>query len=561
MYRLLIIDNEEYVVDGLVDLFSSDKHPTLDVQGVYSAAEALNVLMATSMDIVITDIRMPGMTGLELQKIIAARWPHCKAIFLSGYDDFSYAQEAIRGGSVNYILKTETDDVIIDAVYQAIELTRKERETQDVIEEARKQVRQALPALQREFVESLLIGDKTARASLSQQLEQLAIPLSADKPLFAAVAKVDEWPSDYSHYSRSLLLYAVQNISNEYLSMSSIYYSFVYDHSKIVWLVQSKAEPWLEELRNRSMAAMTSHFLYGTFECVQSSCLDLLHLPLSFAIGRGPVDWHTLDEEMDRLLEQLQGTVKKQQLYMEPEQSKDGGEPAKSPLLQHEVFKHYEHLGYCLDHKDREEFTRKLEFLIRIGDKAHKTGQGLTCLQLASSLFSILLAALEKLRTDDLPESIDDIVQTAKSGNLISDWEKQRLQLRALGDFIFQMQLHAEEKEENRVVQSIHAYLDANLGGDLSLKTMALAMGHNPSYLSRLYKQKAGKGLSETITERKLVKAKELLANSEYRIQDVSQAIGFLSDHYFYRFFKKATRLTPQEYRDRLNVNGREPDR
>jgi len=72
-----------------------------------------------------------------------------------------------------------------------------------------------------------------------------------------------------------------------------------------------------------------------------------------------------------------------------------------------------------------------------------------------------------------------------------------------------------------------------------------------------LYKQKAGKGLSETIMELKLSKAKQLLAEPQYRIQDISKAVGFLSDHYFYRFFKKAMKLTPQEYREQLNVNGR----
>lgn len=557
MYRLLIVDNEEYVVNGLVELFNPDKHPDLEATGVYSAAEALNVLMTTKMDIVITDIRMPGMTGLELQKIIAARWPYCKVIFLSGYDDFNYAQEAIRSGSVNYILKTETDDVIIGSVYQAIEKIREEKEMMNVLEDAKKQLKQALPALQREFLESLLIGDKQALQSLDSQLDQLNIPLSPDKPVFVAVGKIDEWPADFSHYSRSLLLYAVQNISNEYLSLSTMHYSFIHDRFRIVWFIQSKAEPWIERLRNENMT-MTAHFVYGTFECIQSSCLDLLHLPLSFAIGNRPVEWQELGGELEQLLGRVKSTVKKQLLYMEPDTLPEDDETNPVRSLQHEVFKHYEHLGYCLDHKNKEEFFRKLDFLILTGDKAKRSKQPMVCVQIASSVFSILYGYLEKLRIESLPDPIAEVKEGYDSGQL-DPWERQREQLRTIAEYIFTEHVHAEESEENRIVQSIHAYLAANLGGDLSLKTMAFSIGHNPSYLSRLYKQKAGKGLSETIMELKLAKAKQLLAEPQYRIQDISQAVGFLSDHYFYRFFKKAMKLTPQEYREQLNVNGREP--
>jgi len=555
MYRLLIVDNEEYVVNGLVELFNSDEHQELEAAGAYSAAQALNVLMTTKMDIVITDIRMPGMNGLELQKIIAARWPYCKVIFLSGYDDFSYAQEAIRNGSVNYILKTEPDNVIIDAVYRSIDVIRGEKETQNVIEKAQNQLKQALPALQREYLQSLLIGDKQAYQSLDSQLEQLNIPLSPDKPVYVVVGKVDEWPQDFSHYSRSLLLYAVQNISNEYLSLSTIHYSFIHERFRIVWLIQSKAEPWMEKLQSENKLTMTAHFVYGTFECVQSSCLDVLHLPLSFAIGNQAVPWQELGEELESLLDRIKSTVKKQQLFMEQENKREA-ETNKVYSLQHEVFKHYEHLSYCLEHKNKEDFFRKLDFLIQAGEKARYSNQPMVCVQIASSVLSILFGYLEKLRIEDIPAPIADIKASYESGKL-DQWEGQREQLRTMAEYVFMEHVHAEESEENRIVQNIHAYLATNLGGDLSLKTMAFSIGHNPSYLSRLYKQKAGKGLSETIMELKLSKAKQLLAEPQYRIQDISKAVGFLSDHYFYRFFKKAMKLTPQEYREQLNVNGR----
>ncbi|WP_162341622.1 response regulator [Paenibacillus paridis] len=556
MYRLLIVDNEEYVVNGLVELFNPARHPEIEVAGAYSAAEALNVLMTTQMDIVITDIRMPGMNGLELQKIMVARWPYCKVIFLSGYDDFNYAQEAIRQGSVNYILKTEEDEVIVAAVYAAIKLVQGEQEAKTLLEDAKKQVKQALGALQREFFESLLLGDKVAYKSLPQQLDELQIPLLPEKQLFAVIAKVDEWEQPYSQYDRSLLLYAVQNIANEYLSLSMIHYSFIYDRSKIIWLMQSKAEPWIDHTQIASTMNMTSHFVYGTFECIQSSCRDLLNLSMSFAIGGHPFEWPQLGEHLDQLKNNMTSSIKKQQLVLDERQRSDQAGESRSFPDRLEIFKHYEHLAYCLEHKNKEEFHRVLELLLHIGEQAFHGRHTIVCLQISSSIYALLLAYLEKLNLAEMPVWISELQASLETG-LASNWDWQMEQLQRLARYILEQCLPAEEHEENRVVQSIHAYLSSHLGGDLSLKTMAFAIGHNPSYLSRLYKQKAGKALSETINELKLARAKELLAEPQYRIGDVSKAVGFLSEHYFYRFFKKATQMTPQEYREQLQVNER----
>ncbi|TLS50906.1 response regulator [Paenibacillus antri] len=555
MYRLLIVDNEEYVVNGLVELFQQEKQLDLEVAGAYSAAEALHQLMTTRMDIVITDIRMPGMNGFELQKIIVSRWPRCKVVFLSGYDDFNYAQEALRAGSVNYILKTEDDQVIIDAVKEAIHRLESERETEKVLIEAKSQLKQALTGLQREFFEGLLLGDKHILRSLEKQFDELHIPLAPNRPVGVVVGKVDEWPAEHSHYDRSLLLYAVQNIANEYLSLSTVHASFVYERSKLVWLIQTKAEPWMERFLDDASKQMASQFVYGTFECIQSSCSDLLHLPLSFAIGKHPKPWETLGGEADRLFASIQSSVRRQMLFMQREEA-DAAGTGSAYSLQHEAFKQYELLSYSLEHNNREEFGRILESLLEAGDKAARSGNDIVRQQIAGAVLSVLCGYLDKLPADEVDGSIAEIKRGYETGRPEA-WETQRAHARALADYILGRHVQAEESEENRIITSIHAYLNANLGGDLSLKTMALALGHNPSYLSRLYKQKAGKGLSETVMELKLARAKALLAQPNYRIQDISKAVGFLSDHYFYRFFKRATRLTPQEYREQVNERQR----
>lgn len=107
MYRVLIIDNEPVIVNGIYNLFLDLDHVELGVLKAYSASEALALLAKHTVDIVFADIQMPGMNGLELQQAIMKSWPRCKVVFLTGYNEFSYVQTAMRNGGFDYVLKTE----------------------------------------------------------------------------------------------------------------------------------------------------------------------------------------------------------------------------------------------------------------------------------------------------------------------------------------------------------------------------------------------------------------------------------------------------------------------
>jgi two-component system, response regulator YesN len=563
MYRLLIVDNEEYVVDGLVDLFRQEKSLDVEVHGAYSSAESLNYLMSTKVDIVITDIRMPGMSGLEMQKVIVSRWPRCKVIFLSGYDDFNYAQEAIRSGSVNYILKTEGDEVIIEAVRQIALQLKSEMELQTIIMQAKQQIQQATDALQREYFSNLIVGDKYAYRTMEQQFADLSIPLSSMKSLFVVVGRVDEWSHEYSYYDKSLLLYGVQNIAQEYLALSTLLTSFIYERSKIVWLIQPKLdEENPHQVIHDHLWKMTQQFIYGTFESIQSTCMDLLHLPISIAISREAVGWKQMGKEYEKLSDYFELGMKKQLLIVETEKKgEEGIEAKRSPISPQEVLKQYELLNYYMENNERAEFFRILQVLMEAGRKATSAAQTVMALQIASTVCSILFSFMEKLQRPH--DSDSEFAQAEKlllrqEGH--ENWEATSAELSRLAEALFEYKSAAADSEEDEIVQRVHHYIQRNISGDVTLKTIAQFIGHNPSYLSRLYKHKAGQVLSEYITDAKLNLAKELLVQPQYKISDVSKMVGFLSDHYFYRFFKRETQLTPQEFREQ-EVNRRQSNR
>lgn len=127
MYKLIIADDEYMIRQGLSML--PWKEHGIELAGVFgngmAAAEWVN---SHEPDILMTDIRMPGMSGLELAKMALGNYPHIKVILLSGYEEFEYAREAVRFGAFDYILKPSTPEVIISCVKKACEKYEQERQ-------------------------------------------------------------------------------------------------------------------------------------------------------------------------------------------------------------------------------------------------------------------------------------------------------------------------------------------------------------------------------------------------------------------------------------------------
>lgn len=157
MYRLLIVDDEPYTVDGLYELLQDSTMPELDLYKACSAEEALQWLLRVKIDIVLSDIRMPGMDGLQLRKKVKERWPLCKFIFLTGMNDAGYARQALRDGSVDYILKTEGDEPILKSIRAAIDALDRELLNDRHLLSAKVRLKQALPALRNDWFRRLLL--------------------------------------------------------------------------------------------------------------------------------------------------------------------------------------------------------------------------------------------------------------------------------------------------------------------------------------------------------------------------------------------------------------------
>lgn len=120
MYSVLIVDDEPHVLDALQSLLEEQSQFQLDIYRAESGRDALGIVTQINIDLIISDVRMPDIDGLQLLENAVKFRPFCKVMFLTAYPSFEYAYEGIRKGLISYVLKTESDAVLLEAIENAL---------------------------------------------------------------------------------------------------------------------------------------------------------------------------------------------------------------------------------------------------------------------------------------------------------------------------------------------------------------------------------------------------------------------------------------------------------
>ncbi|CAI6084076.1 response regulator [Cohnella sp. JJ-181] len=539
MYRLLIVDDEPSIADGLYNLFRSADELSLEVYKAYDGLEALQLAGRLRVDVLLSDIEMPGLNGIELQRELCRIWPKCRTIFLSGYNYFHYIQDSMRGGALDYVLKTEGDEAIVEVVAKAIRHITEQSQYEALIRDAKDQLTVAMPMLRKEYIAELLNGEATTAASRRSQLSALDIPLEAERPVMLAAARIDAWRTEMAPKDRALFHYAMNNIFEEYFAHSYRIFHIAYASDRLLWLMQpAREDPEDPEQANRYMTEM--------IESVQSACKTYLKLPCSFIVGGRPYEWDELSAAVERF-SLLFGRGLGQGPEMILSDRRSSGEERQDRQERSAVQK-LKLLAQCLDQKQPQKFYRLYDEIMSPLAERPELQAGVA-LEAYHSLASLFLSHLNR------NELFQRFSERPGVGRLLSyeahdSFAGMAKYFRSLAESLF-----AESEDETRtvsndVVERVRAYIGTHLDGDVSLTRLAESVYLTPFYLSRLYKQQTGQSLTDYIIDIKLKTAMDLLTGTQAKIQEVGAAIGYDTPSYFARFFKKYTQMTPQQYRD-----------
>jgi len=533
MYRLLIVDDEEMITDGLYETLAGCGMG-LDLCKAYSGKEALGWLHRTRVDIVLSDIRMPGIDGMQLLSILKRNWPHCRVIFLTGYSDFDSVYQAIQTPGVQYLLKSEGYPKVIQAVGEAVAELNDSLRRSELVRQAQEKLNTLEVLARGEYFRHLLHGAKPA-PSLRDDFRKLNIPLDAEKPVYIAQGDLSHASSAASSYAnRQESALAVTLLAESFLSGQVTSLGMIDRFGDPVWFIQPSDEGDGNEAAGGTPVLP---YLEGQFELIQQACLESLGLSVAVTLGDRPCEWRKLSSFYDKIRRQRQvrigdGALMVQTANLEASFCTREGSPRDK----------MDALSAHLESGRRDEFLLLFEELT---ESERDSGAP----YLLELYYTISLVLLSYINRWELEEQVGGVSALMRQDEFPS-WEEAFAFLRATAETLFELRTSGERNRAAEAIEKVRAYIEEHLDEDLSLVRLAGYIHFNPSYLSRLFKQESGVNLSDYIESARIERAKKLLRNDELKVHEIGLRVGYEASQSFTRFFKKATGVTPQEYRD-----------
>jgi len=539
MQTLLIVDDEPNIVEGLASQFESRYDDDVIVLKSFSGQHALSVLQNNKVDVVLSDIRMPDMDGLTLQRETEALWPHIHFVFLSGFDDFQYIHQASKSPLYHgYLLKMEGDEVVLAKIDEEIAKCAEEARMELERVEMRRSYTRMQGFLQRAALENFLRGS-SGWQELSHQLTTLQPTLDVARPVTMVIGK--DAAARTSEHLQSLLL--ADNILAAQLSQLTTEF-LIPENGTFVWLIQGSA----------AAAPPTPRYLYAVFEAMQQQLNDTANCPVSIVVGN-PVPFERLSEQyslLNRIYRMVdQGTGR---LLIADENTYTALLGAQKAVIQSQF--QFSALLQSLDQLIRTGSADAVQAMMHATFFDSPAPPALNSEQLLL-LFALLLDArrdiFEELSEED--SARDTACFALFNHYLHSNYAAQKDILREFTAVCADTCRRREKNETHStqaIIRRIDRYIDENVESyDLSLATLARISGFNPSYLSRFYRLNTGIKISDQIEKAKLQHAKKLIAQGEL-VKKVAERTGFASPSAFILFFKRNTGITPKQYFDDL---------
>lgn len=551
MIRLMIVDDEPIIADGLYEEFVEMGNPELDVIRAYSGKEAVRWLKKTKIDIVISDIRMPGLDGLQLAGLIHSDWPECVIIFLTGYRDFDYAYEAIRQGAVSYVLKTEGYDKVVEAVLQAIAGIEAQRQDLQIVTQAKAQLKTMSAMLRRHFLLHLLGGAKYEPPALERELAQLETELRADDAclLFMARADGDSLSRGRSYVDQTQFDYSIELIAEQYLSSKLHVLAAEDGRGNLLWV----AQPRRGAAGNASeLAGKAAIFLKGTLESIQRACKQSLGTTVSFVMLASGVRWDRLAEGYDRLRYLMDFRIGTGLEMLLTDESVPASEIVKAAVPAKSFsFSKIMSLESLLEKGERELFLEEMGELAG----ALPSDAGIRDASSQELFFAVSMLLFSHINRWSLLPRLSlhaghyRLFRVDEFSTFIEAWAF----LEKLAGHIFDVQAVERRKRASDTVSFVCEYIQAHIEDELTLVKLSERVHFNPAYLSRLFRQETGTTLTDYIQERKIARAKQLLERTDTNVHEIGEKLGYGYGSNFARTFKKLIGVSPKEYRESYN--------
>lgn len=534
MYKVILVD-DEYLTRNAISRNTPWEEAGFMLAGsAENGRAAIKLVEEKQPDLVLTDICMPIMDGIELSAYIYEHHPEIKVIIISGYDDFEYAKQALKYEVSDYILKPITSVELVEELKRMREKLDASRKEKSRVERIQREYEKNIPTLRSHFLNRLLEGSYL-KNDISVQLEHFQIPVTG---VYQAVVMIEpedasEFFSGYPDVTEDLVDFSIANITSEIVGKEKDIIFFQNTENQSICIFAEDSEELLqrkiEKVCTQAAEAMQHYMkikvcvLVGESVSGPEKWMDSYNSVRQAKENKFLLDEHVFVYGRDFAPQKEKGTIRtaawvdKLVLMIKLDQLSELREAVG------EMFREFRNSGCerkaILLHVQ----NLVLTILINLEDNAAEIGQE--------------------------AEEAEFIHHLSKYGHLAEVEERFLEFCEKLSEDIAGRRENANQKQAVLAMDYIEKnYMNVNM----SLNMVCAYLCVSTSYFSTIFKSATGETFVEALTRVRMEKARHLLETSNMKGYEVALAVGYNDPHYFSSIFKKHMGMTPTEYAKKL---------
>ncbi|QMV43971.1 response regulator transcription factor [Cohnella cholangitidis] len=524
--KILIVDDEGSAIEAVKKGVQWQKLAITSIYTAMSMNEAIANFNQHSIDILLCDIEMPMGSGLDLLRWVHDNNLNVECIIMTCHADFSYAQQAIQLGSLDYLLKPLSYEKVEETIKKATEKISHER----AIKRNSGAWLQNKEAVIRQFWKDYFVGEIAPNMqSLSWYIQAKGMDINLENDYLPILVSLKEMRNEFKKDERRLMEFAIKNVSEEVFASIDISNEVMtFTENTVLIVFQLKQN---EKVRN------------DFYKVINEKCKELItagkeYLKLVVCCYIG-----TRDNiyKMPGMIENLQTidfnnvTYQKNIILLDsyrhhPVEFKN----STLNLWTEYIANHRFH--YLLDEIKK---TLNAEEVLRKIDRQYLSD---FCQSYNYLLF--VFATKHNIFLNELLRGEQTHQLSQKAETSLADflrWAKYTVE---------KMKFYVEQNiEALNPVDKTKKYIEARISEEITVEDIAQQVHLNSDYLTRIFKKELGISISKYIINRKMEIAKELLKRTDKSIGDIAMAVGYFNYSSFNRIFNKVVGMSPQEYK------------
>ena len=528
--KVFLVEDEVVIRNGIKNCIDWEKEGFEFVGEASDGELAYPQILKTKPDVLITDIKMPFMDGIELSKLVKEKLPNIRIVIVSGYDEFEYAREAILLGATDYLLKPVSADKLVETITKIKEREEKKNDEKRLMEKYMYEMRENVQFEKQKFF-NRLVSEQMSMSEVLDIADNLKIDISAQVYNFLLLKLIDDGDNieeindvykvieEYFIRRTDVILFnrgvegwgiIVMGDSEDKIEpiigdRNTFIENEVKKHNKVKYFGAVGAPVYrIGELKNSFHSAniIFANRFIGPYNKILFNIEKQKKEDTSLIEAKGI---NTIEENKDLLIKFLKnGTSEEVDNFVNVYFDEFPSDNLKSLIMRQYI---------AID-----SYVNAISFV-----------KGLN------------------IDTSNLEIELEDMRMLFEQETSL---KKLKEYLSKLINKIIDLRYSVSGNKNSEIVNIAKEYINNNyMEDDISLNTIASYVNMSPSYFSALFRKETDQTVVEYLTHVRMEKAKELLMCSSKKASDIGYEVGYKDAHYFSYIFKKIQKCTPREYR------------